>query len=83
MIFHKEYKKNYNVCKSCGYHGYINAKDRINYLFDQNSTETILQDALNEYGGNLIRFDISTARAIGSKNLWQPAYPITQWSIEK
>ena len=46
-------------------------------------TETILQDALNEYGGNLIRFDISTARAIGSKNLWQPAYPITQWSIEK
>ena len=46
-------------------------------------TETILQDARNEYGGNLIRFDISTARAIGSKNLWQPAYPITQWSIEK
>ena len=46
-------------------------------------TETILHDALNEYGGNLIRFDISTARAIGSKNLWQPAYPITQWSIEK
>ena len=46
-------------------------------------TETILQDALNEYGGNLIRFDISKAKAIGSKNLWQPAYPITQWSIEK
>ncbi len=46
-------------------------------------TETILQDALNEYGGNLIRIDISTARAIGSKNLWQPAYPITQWSVEK
>ena len=46
-------------------------------------TETILQDALNEYGGNLIRFDISKAKAIGSKNLWQPTYPITQWSIEK
>ena len=46
MIFHKEYKKNYNVCKSCGYHGYINAKDRINYLFDQNSTETILQEKI-------------------------------------
>ena len=46
-------------------------------------TETILHDAFTEYGGNLIRIDISTARAIGSKNLWQPAYPITQWSIEK
>ena len=44
MIFHKEYKKNYNVCKSCGYHGYISAKDRINYLFDQNTIETILQE---------------------------------------
>ena len=39
MIFHKEYKKNFNVCKSCGFHGYINAKDRLNYLFDQNSTD--------------------------------------------
>jgi precorrin-6Y C5,15-methyltransferase (decarboxylating) len=46
-------------------------------------TEMILQNAFNEFGGNLVRIEISTARAIGSKNLWQPAYPITQWSVEK
>jgi precorrin-6Y C5,15-methyltransferase (decarboxylating) len=46
-------------------------------------TEMILQNAFNEYGGNLVRVEISTARPIGSKNLWQPAYPITQWSVEK
>ncbi len=41
MIFHKEFKTNLNVCKSCGYHGYMSAKERINYLFDNGTTETI------------------------------------------
>ena len=41
MIFHKEYKKNLNVCKSCGYHGYISAQERLNYLFDEQSSEKI------------------------------------------
>ena len=46
-------------------------------------SEMILQNAFNDYGGNLVRVEISTARAIGSKNLWQPTYPITQWSVQK
>ena len=46
-------------------------------------SEMILQNAFNEYGGNLVRVEISTAREIGSKNLWQPTYPITQWSVQK
>ena len=48
MIFHKEYKNNYNVCKSCGNHGYISAIDRLDYLFDKNSIEIIKQKKVND-----------------------------------
>ena len=48
MIFHKEYKKNYNVCKSCNYHGYISAHERIKLLLDENSHEKIEQTQIKE-----------------------------------
>mgnify|MGYP001176385720 CR=1 FL=1 len=52
MIFHKEYTKNFNVCKSCGHHGYINTTERLNFLYDENTIEkidinTITDDPLN------------------------------------
>ena len=48
MIFHKEFKKNHNVCKSCNYHGYISAYDRIKLLFDENTPEKIEQNPIKE-----------------------------------
>ncbi len=48
MIFHKEYKNNLNVCKSCGYHGYMSARGRLNYLFDDASTEKIEIENISE-----------------------------------
>ena len=48
MIFHKEYKKHLNVCNSCGFHGYISARDRLEYLFDQGTKETIELENISE-----------------------------------
>ena len=41
MIFHKEFKENFNVCKACGFHDHLSAKERINFLFDKGSIEQI------------------------------------------
>ena len=41
MIFHKEFSDNNNVCKACGFHGALSAQERINFLFDKNTIESI------------------------------------------
>ena len=41
MIFHKEFSANHNVCKTCGFHDYLSAKERIEFLLDKGSVENI------------------------------------------
>ena len=41
MIFHKEFRESYNVCKACGYHDHLSAKERIDFIFDTNTIENI------------------------------------------
>ena len=41
MIFHKEFSANYNVCKTCGFHDHLSAKERIDFLFDKDTIENI------------------------------------------
>ena len=41
MIFHKEFSLNHNVCKTCGYHDHLSAKERIEFLLDKESIENI------------------------------------------
>ncbi len=41
MIFYKEFNENNKVCKTCGYHGHLSAKERINFLLDKNTIEPI------------------------------------------
>ena len=41
MIFHKEFSANHNVCKTCGFHDHLSAKERIEFLLDKDSIEKI------------------------------------------
>ena len=41
MIFHKEFSANHNVCKTCGFHDHLSAKERIEFLLDKDSVENI------------------------------------------
>ena len=41
MIFHKEFSANHNVCKTCGYHDHLSAKERIEFLLDKDTIENI------------------------------------------
>ena len=41
MIFHKEFSANHNVCKTCGFHDHLSAKERIEFLLDKDSIENI------------------------------------------
>ena len=41
MIFHKEFSSNHNVCKTCGYHDNLSARERIEFLLDKDSIENI------------------------------------------
>ncbi len=41
MIFHKEFYSNHNVCKTCGYHDHLSARERIEFLLDKDSIENI------------------------------------------
>ena len=42
MIFHKEFSSNHNVCKTCGYHDHLSARERIEFLLDKDSVENII-----------------------------------------
>jgi len=46
-------------------------------------TEAILLAAHATLGGDLMRFDIQHAAALGSFRTWRPALPITQWCWTK
>ena len=41
MIFHKEFTSNQNVCKTCGFHDHLSAKERIEFLLDKDTIENI------------------------------------------
>ena len=41
MIFHKEFSANHNVCKTCGFHDHLSAKERIEFLLDKDTVENI------------------------------------------
>ncbi len=41
MIFHKEFSANHNVCKTCGFHDHLSAKERVEFLLDKDSIENI------------------------------------------
>ena len=41
MIFHKEFYANHNVCKTCGFHDHLSAKERTEFLLDKESIENI------------------------------------------
>ena len=41
MIFHKEFHESNNVCKSCGFHDHLSARERINFLLDPDIIEDI------------------------------------------
>lgn len=41
MIFHKEFSANYNVCKTCGFHDHLSAKERVDFLLDKDTIENI------------------------------------------
>ena len=38
MIFHKEFSANHNVCKTCGFHDHLSAKERIEFLLDKDES---------------------------------------------
>ena len=42
MIFHKEFFANHNVCKTCGFHDHLSAKERTEFLLDKESIENII-----------------------------------------
>ena len=41
MIFHKEFSANHNVCKTCGFHDHLSARERTEFLLDKESIENI------------------------------------------
>ncbi|UWQ94623.1 precorrin-6y C5,15-methyltransferase (decarboxylating) subunit CbiE [Rhodobacteraceae bacterium M385] len=43
--------------------------------------EALLTSAHARHGGDLMRVEIAHARALGSKQAWQSAYPVVQWSV--
>jgi precorrin-6B C5,15-methyltransferase / cobalt-precorrin-6B C5,C15-methyltransferase len=46
-------------------------------------SEQALFHARAEYGGELVRLEVSHAEPIGGFSAWRPALPIVQWSVEK
>ena len=39
--------------------------------------------AQSEFGGDLLRVELSAPKAIGSRTGWAASYPIMQWSVTK
>ena len=44
-------------------------------------SESLITEKQREMGGQLMRFDISSLRALGTKRGWKAAYPVVQWSV--
>ena len=45
--------------------------------------ERLLAEAMEEYGGELVRLEISRNQSMGRFQGWQPFKPVTQWRINK
>jgi precorrin-6Y C5,15-methyltransferase (decarboxylating) len=46
-------------------------------------SEALLAQWYTRYGGELIRISASRAKAVGGFTGWQPAMPVTQWSVTR
>ena len=46
-------------------------------------TETLLQQCLQHYGGDMMRIDIAHSEPLGSKMAWQSTRPIVEWRVVK
>jgi len=46
-------------------------------------SEALLAQWYSRHGGELIRIATSRAKAVGGFTAWQPAMPVTQWSVTK
>lgn len=46
-------------------------------------TESRLGDCFREYGGELIRLQVTKADKVGAMYGWRPAMPVTQWRVIK
>jgi len=44
-------------------------------------SEALLIEKQRAMGGQLMRFDISSLNAIGTRRGWKAAYPVVQWSV--
>ncbi len=45
--------------------------------------EALLAQYHAEFGGTLMRIELSTAKPLGSKRGWSAAYPVVQWSLTR
>ncbi|MCJ8518767.1 precorrin-6Y C5,15-methyltransferase (decarboxylating) [Pseudorhizobium tarimense] len=46
-------------------------------------TEKVLLEARAQFGGRLVRLQLSRAEPVGSMQGWRPAMPVTQWTWHK
>ncbi|MFD2664545.1 MULTISPECIES: precorrin-6y C5,15-methyltransferase (decarboxylating) subunit CbiE [Halomonas] len=46
-------------------------------------SEALLAQRQREWGGELVRLELSSATALGTRRGWKAAYPIVQWRIVK
>lgn len=46
QLFHSELKENLNVCPKCGFHQYIKARERLNFMLDEAGREEIGQEVV-------------------------------------
>ena len=44
-------------------------------------SESLLLTMFRRYGGSLTRLEVSHADAVGGFTSWNPARPVTQWSV--
>ncbi|MDA0228856.1 MAG: precorrin-6y C5,15-methyltransferase (decarboxylating) subunit CbiE [Proteobacteria bacterium] len=46
-------------------------------------SEALLSRWYEELGGNMVRINISRAKGVGTRTLWRPLTPVTQWAATK
>lgn len=44
-------------------------------------SEVVLEELFRTHGGDLTRIAVQDARPVGKRHGWQPAMPVTQWSL--
>jgi len=46
-------------------------------------TDRLLTSTQEQFGGQLMRFEVSLLQEIGRMSGWKAAYPITQWAVTR